>query len=81
MRVRDRRWIRRASFTVEASVILCMFLFIIAGFVDLSLKLYRESIEQIEQYQTTSVVGAPQTLRIRHLGGELYEQYRLQYNL
>lgn len=75
------RWRRKASFTVEASVILCVFLFLIGGFADLSLKLYGENMQQIRDYRREYLMEVPQALRIKHLGGNEYEQYRLQHNI
>lgn len=73
--------VKKASFTIEASVVMCMFLVFIGGFLDLAIKLYREDLAQITEYERNAWVQVPQALRIRHLGGELYEEYRLQHNL
>ena len=75
------RWTRKASFTVEVSVIMCIFLVLIAGLSDLSLQLYRENMEQIRNYRKEAWIEVPSALRIRHLGGAVYEQYRIQHNL
>lgn len=76
-----KKWKRRASFTVEASVILSIFLLLIGGFADLSLKLYRENIQQIRDYEKKEQMEVSQALRIKHMGGSIYEQYRVQHNL
>lgn len=78
---RKNRGARKATFTVEASVVMCIFLFVIGAFLNLSIQLYRDNIEQIKEYKKESLPEVPQALRIRHLGGNEYEQYRIQHNL
>ena len=69
----------RASFTVEAAVVGCVLMLTLAGFMQLSIGLYGDCKEKSKETVSASNITPDQVLRIKRIGGSVYEQYKAEH--
>ena len=68
----------RASFSVEAAVIGCVIMFSLAGFMQSAIYLYSDSVQKSRQEVKMGQMTPAQVLRLKRIGGSLYEQFRTE---
>ena len=71
----------RASFTIEATILLGMYLLIVGGVISLSITLYEDIRQTAGNQIVESRLTNAQVVRMKVIKGELYEQYTSQYNI
>ncbi|MCR4956810.1 MAG: hypothetical protein K6A30_09015 [Lachnospiraceae bacterium] len=72
---------RKGTITVEASVIMVVMLLVFGNFMSMSIKLYNEIKQSATYIIEPPKIDGGMILRIKHLGGELYENFKLQGEL
>lgn len=83
-RLRLKRWIdysADASFTVEAAVVMGVFVMIVAGFLSFGIRLYGEIINTASYVIEQPTITNAKVVRMKLIGGEIYEQFSGQHML
>ncbi len=66
----------QASITIETTIVMSVVMFVLVSAINLSIFLYRDGVEASQRQIPTPPVGYGKLLRIKHMGGDLYEQYK-----
>lgn len=67
---------KQASITVETTIVMSVVIFVFAQAINLSIYLYRDGIKTSMRQIRAPAVSCSRLLRIKHMGGDLYEQYK-----
>ena len=72
---------RRASFTIEAAVIMAVYIMGLGTLMNFGISLYQDVLYTTGNSINKEKITTSQILRLKHMGGELYEEYKERNNI
>lgn len=72
---------RRASFTIEAAVIMAVYIMGLGTLMNFGISLYQDVLYTTGNGINKEKITTSQILRLKHMGGELYEEYKERNNI
>lgn len=77
----SKRFKRKASFTVEASIIIPIILFIFINTISLSIKLNEDVREMANREPSEQKWKVTRVLIIKYVGGEVFDEFKTKYSV
>lgn len=83
--MRRMKWLfklkKPGSITVEATIVMAVVLFLFTLAINTSIFLYKDGVSASKRQIPKAAVSCPKLLRMKHIGGEIYEQYKQGNNI